>query len=70
MAVTLNKKLAKELKQKAEEKKGESVIQKLEEYFPTDEEVISIKQRYKSMIKTSQNKEHVGKVILFKIVEE
>ena len=62
LALTLDKAKAKELRKEAEEKQGKSVkssgdaealFTDLESYFPSAEELNTIREKYKSLIKTS-----------------
>jgi hypothetical protein len=63
MAITLSKKLAKELKEKLAASSTESATKQFEDYLPDADEIESIKQRYKSLASASKNKDNVGKVM-------
>ncbi len=80
MALTLNKAKAKELRKEVRESKpekgnktteetGETLPNTIEGYFPTVEEVEEIKDKFKSIIKISQDKANLGKVLNFRVIE-
>jgi len=53
MAITLSKKLAKELREKNKNKKLQEENDRFENFLPNAEDIESIKLRYKSMVKAS-----------------
>ena len=82
MALTLDKAKAKELRQEVEkanpqksakkkegqeEEKGQ--LNKLEDFFPNENDVKEIQDKYKSLIKTSQDRSNLGKVMQFRVAE-
>jgi hypothetical protein len=44
-------------------------LSKFEDYFPTQDDVKTIQEKYKSLIKTSQDRGNLGKVMHFRVVE-
>ncbi len=70
MAITLSKKLAKELREKNKNKKLQEENDRFENFLPNAEDIESIKLRYKSMVKASQGAKASGTVRTFRIKEE
>ena len=78
MALTLDKVKAKELRKENGKSKSsiteveegeEKVFTSLEQYFPTADQISGLKDRYKSLIKISQDKSLIGKTFQFRVVE-
>lgn len=80
MALTQDKAKAKELRKEVREKLGASTkaaeegseavaLTNLDQYLPNEEKIAELQEKYKSLIKISQDKAIIGKVFQFRVVE-
>lgn len=76
MALTLDKAKAKELRKEWEVKEtaeeggsSEKKITSLEQQFPNQDQIAELKEKYKSLIAISQDRQNIGKTFQFRVME-